>query len=100
MMRFELGLEKPNPRRAPISTATIAVSYFVGGLIPLLPNILTGAVDEAFRISVIVTGFALLAFGAVKGRFTGVNRLKSAAQTLLVGGLAAGAAFELARTFS
>ncbi len=100
MMRFELGLEKPNPARAPISAATIAVSYFVGGLIPLLPYILTGTVDEAFEISVIVTGFALLAFGAVKGHFTGVNRLKSAAQTLLVGGLAAGAAFGLARYFS
>ncbi len=100
MMRFELGLEKPNPQRAPISAATIAASYFVGGLIPLLPYILTGTVEEAFRISVIVTAAALLAFGAVKGHFTGVNRFKAAGQTLLVGGVAAGAAFGLARYFS
>ena len=99
MMRFELGLERPDPKRAPISAATIAISYFVGGLIPLLPYILVGTVGEAFKISVVVTGIALLIFGGVKGYFTGVNRFKSAAQTLLVGGLAAATAFGLAHLF-
>jgi VIT1/CCC1 family predicted Fe2+/Mn2+ transporter len=100
MMRFELGLEKPDPKRAPVSAATIAVSYLVGGLIPLLPYVVLSSVEEAFRVSVVVTGIALLIFGGVKGSFTGVNRLKSALQTLLVGGLAAGAAYSLAQLFS
>jgi VIT1/CCC1 family predicted Fe2+/Mn2+ transporter len=99
MMRFELGLERPNPSRAPISAATIAISYLVGGLIPLLPYILIDNVGEAFKISVMVTGISLLIFGGVKGYFTGVSRLKSAAQTLFVGGLAAAAAFGLAHLF-
>ena len=99
MMRFELGLEAPDPKRAPISAGTIGASYVVGGLIPLVPYMLTSTIDLALRISVLATGVALLCFGAVKGRFTGVNKLKSAAQTLLVGGLAAGAAFWLAHLF-
>jgi len=100
MMRFELGLEEPDPKRAPISAATIAVSYLVGGLIPLLPYMLAGNLRSALLYSVVFTGIALAAFGAVKGRLTGINPFKSAFQTLLVGGLAAGAAFYLAHLFS
>lgn len=96
MMRFELGLEKPEPKRAPISAATIAVSYLVGGLIPLAPYIVSDHLHTALLYSVIFTGLALVVFGAVKGRLTGINIFKSAFQTLLVGGLAAGAAFYLA----
>lgn len=99
MMRFELGLERPDPKRAPISAATIAVSYLVGGLIPLLPYMLTADMTEALKISVLTTGVALLVFGGVKGHFTGLNRFVSAGQTLLVGGLAAAAAFWLAHLF-
>lgn len=99
MMRFELGLERPNPRRAPISAATIAVSYLVGGAIPLIPYILNSDMHIALKWSVLFTGLALLIFGAVKGRLTGISMFKSAAQTLLVGGLAAGAAFYLASLF-
>jgi VIT1/CCC1 family predicted Fe2+/Mn2+ transporter len=99
MMRFELGLDQPDPRRAPISAATIAVSYLVGGLIPLLPYMLTHDLTEALKISVLTTGVALLIFGGVKGHFTGLNRFVSAGQTLLVGGLAAAAAFWLAHLF-
>lgn len=99
MMRFELGLERPDPRRAPISAVTIGTSYAVGGLIPLVPYMLTPSLTQALQISVIVTGVALVIFGWVKGHFTGVNKFKSALQTLLVGGLAAGAAFALARAF-
>ncbi len=99
MMRFELGLEQPNPNRAPISAATIGTAYLVGGLIPLIPYMLTGDMGTALKLSVVLTGTALLIFGAVKGHFTGANKLKAAAQTLLVGGLAAGAAFMLARAF-
>ncbi len=99
MMRFELSLDRPDPKRAPISAATIAVSYLVGGLIPLLPYMLTGNLTEALKISVLTTGVALLIFGGVKGHFTGLNRFVSAGQTLLVGGLAAAAAFWLAHLF-
>jgi VIT1/CCC1 family predicted Fe2+/Mn2+ transporter len=100
MMKFELGLERPDPKRAPISAATIAASYFVGGLIPLLPYILSEDLGTALRWSVACTGVALLAFGAVKGKLTGANPLKSSLQTALVGGLAAGAAFYLASLFA
>jgi vacuolar iron transporter family protein len=64
MMRFELGLERPDPKRAPISAATIAISYLVGGLIPLLPYMLTSNLTDALKISVLTTGVALLFSGA------------------------------------
>ena len=96
MMRFELGLERPDPRRAPISAGTIAVSYLAGGLVPLVPYMLAPSIGDAFKISVAATGVALALFGAVKGHFTGVNKFKAAFQTVLVGGLAAGAAYWLA----
>ena len=99
MMRFELGLERPDPKRAPISAATIGTSYLVGGLIPLVPYMLTSSISTALQISVAATAVALVCFGAVKGHFTGVNMLKAASQTLLVGGLAAGAAYWLAHLF-
>ena len=99
MMRFELGLEKPEPRRAMISAVTIGGAYVVGGLVPLVPYILSRDIATALRVSVISTGFVLLVFGAVKGHFTGVNHLRSGLQTLVVGGLAAMAAFVLARAF-
>lgn len=99
MMRFELGLEAPDPKRALTSALTIGGSYLVGGLIPLAPYFFSKNINEALLISVGVTGVALAVFGAVKGHFTGMNKFRSAAQTLLVGGLAAGAAFGLARLF-
>jgi VIT1/CCC1 family predicted Fe2+/Mn2+ transporter len=99
MMRFELGLEKPDPKRAPVSAATIAVAYFVGGLIPLFPYMIEDDIKRALLHSAAFTGVALLVFGAVKGKLTGADPLKSGAQTFLVGGLAAGAAFYLASFF-
>lgn len=100
MMRFELGLERPEPKRAPISAAAIATSYLIGGLIPLIPYMLAGSLKQALIYSVVFTGIALMIFGAVKGRLTGINPFKSGAQTLFVGGLAASAAFYLAHLFS
>jgi VIT1/CCC1 family predicted Fe2+/Mn2+ transporter len=99
MMRFELGLEEPDPKRAPISAGTIAASYLVGGMIPLTPYILLSSISEAFAYSVGFTGLALLVFGGIKGHFTGINKAKSAGQTLLVGGVAAAAAYGLAHAF-
>ena len=100
MIRFELGIERPDPRRAFTSAFTIGGAYIVGGLVPLVPYMLVPAVPDAMVWSVISTGVALLAFGAIKGRFTGMNLVRSAVQTLVVGGLAAGAAFGLAHAFS
>lgn len=99
MMRFELGLEKPDPKRAPISAATIAVSYLVGGLVPLVPYMISGDLRTALLYSIVCTGVALSVFGGVKGKLTGISVVKSGFQTLLVGGLAAGAAFYLAHLF-
>jgi vacuolar iron transporter family protein len=97
MMRFELGLEKPDPRRALRSALTIGGAYALGGLIPLGPYILLDDVGNALKISIVLTLAALAAFGYVKGRFTGSRPWKSALQTTLIGGVAASAAFAIAR---
>jgi vacuolar iron transporter family protein len=99
MLKFELGLEKPDPKRALMSALTIGFAYIVGGLVPLVPYMTTSSIQTALKISVVSTGVALLVFGAVKGHFTGASRVRSALQTLIVGGLAAAAAFGLARAF-
>ena len=105
MMRFELGLEKPDPKRARASALTIAFSYVAGGLIPLAPYIVAEyfhrvTISTALLTSVGLTVLALLIFGFVKGRFTGTRPLRSALQTALIGSLAAGAAFLIARLIS
>src|SRR5256886_12090532 len=105
MMRFELGLEKPDPKRALISALTIAAAYVAGGLIPLAPYIVTSfarqvSVTTALFYSVGLTLMALLVFGFIKGRFTGTRPARSALQTALIGSLAAGAAFLIARAIS
>src|SRR5580700_2797997 len=97
MMRFELGLERPDPKRARRSAATIAASYVLGGLVPLFPYMIVASVSTALLLSVGVTLIALFAFGYVKGRFTGLPPLRGAIQTTVIGGLAAGAAFGIAR---
>lgn len=98
MMRFELGLEEPEPSRAWKSALTIAGAYVVGGMVPLSAYLLIPSdVSAALRLSVVVTLAALAAFGALKGRFTGVAPLKAAFQTTLIGGAAAAAAFGIAR---
>lgn len=97
MMRFELGLEPPDPRRALQSAVTIALSYAISGFIPLGPYILVHSVTAALNISVVVTLLALFVFGYVKGRVTGISPLRSGWQTMLIGGVAAGAAFGIAR---
>jgi len=100
MMRFELGLEQPDPKRAITSALTIAGSYIVGGLIPLSPYFFFTPATKALFISVIATLLALLVFGYIKGRFTGTRPFRSAIQTALIGGLAAAAAFLIARLIS
>jgi len=99
MMRFELGLEKPDPRRALASAVTIAAAYIVGGFIPLGPYMALKA-GMALPASVGITLLALAIFGYVKGHFTGASPVRSSFQTVLIGGLAAGAAFLIARAIS
>ncbi len=100
MMRFELGLEAPDPKRAFTSALTIAGSYIVGGLIPLSPYFFFSPATKALYISVIATLLALLVFGYIKGQFTGTRPFRSALQTALIGGIAAAAAFLIARLIS
>jgi VIT1/CCC1 family predicted Fe2+/Mn2+ transporter len=100
MMRFELGLEEPQPSRAWKSALTIALAYVVGGMIPLSAYLLLPDARVALRLSVVVTVVALGVFGGIKGKFTGVPVLRSALQTSVIGGLAAAAAFGIARLIS
>ena len=100
MMRFELGLEKPDPKRAVVSAGTIAGAYIAGGFIPLGPYLFLPAASIALTVSVITTLLALAIFGYVKGHFTGAPPLRSASQTVLIGGLAAAVAFMIARVIS
>jgi VIT1/CCC1 family predicted Fe2+/Mn2+ transporter len=100
MMRFELGLDEPAPGRALGSAITIAFSYIVGGAVPLAPYLLSHTMADALRISIIITLIALLIFGGLKGRLLGSPVIRSAVQTMLIGGLAAAAAFALARLLS
>jgi VIT1/CCC1 family predicted Fe2+/Mn2+ transporter len=100
MMRFELGFEEPDPKRARNSAATIAVSYIAGGLVPLSSYMLTENLRTALYASVGVTLIALFIFGYVKGRLTGISPLRGGLQTVVIGGLASAAAFGLARWIS
>jgi VIT1/CCC1 family predicted Fe2+/Mn2+ transporter len=97
MMRFELGLERPDPRRVSFGALTIGGSYVIGGIIPLLPYLLVANTTEALAISAAGTLVALAVFGAVKGMITGVPVFASALQTAVIGGIAAAVAFVLAR---
>lgn len=97
MMRYELGLEQPDPKRAVTSAATIAASYIAGGFIPLSPYMTLANVTSGLIVSAAVTLVALGVFGYIKGRFTGVHPFRSASQTMVIGGLAAAAAFVLAK---
>jgi VIT1/CCC1 family predicted Fe2+/Mn2+ transporter len=100
MMRFELGLERPDPKRARRSAATIAGSYVAGGLIPLFPYMVFEQASTALACSVVVTLIALFIFGYVKGSYTGLPPLRGAIQTTLIGGAAAAAAFVIAKLIS
>ena len=100
MMRFELGLEKPDPKRALTSALTIGGAYAVGGFVPLAPYMALRSAATALLFSIAVTLLALLLFGFIKGRFTGMRPVRSALQTAFIGSVAAGAAFLIAKAIS
>ena len=99
MMRYELGLEEPDPKRAVSSAGTIAASYIGGGFIPLAPYFLLSNVETGLVASTAVTITALFIFGCIKARFTGIPMWRGGLQTTMIGGLAAAAAFSIARLF-
>ena len=100
MMRFELGLERPDPKRALTSAVTIGGAYAAGGFVPLAPYMFTPDTTTALLWSIGVTLLTLFVFGFIKGRYTGTRPMRSALQTALIGSAAAGAAFLLARLIS
>ena len=100
MMRFELGLERPDPRRLFQSPLIIGGAYVLGGLVPLSPYIALSNVSQALPASAAISLVALVAFGAFKGYFTGQKMFASAIQTALIGSLAAGAAYFIAKLVS
>ncbi|GAA0142863.1 hypothetical protein Leryth_007682 [Lithospermum erythrorhizon] len=97
MMKFELGLEKPDPKRALHSALTIAIAYIVGGFVPLAPYMFIPIARKAVLASVAVTIMALLVFGYAKGHFTGNKPVGSAIQTALIGVVASAVAFGMAK---
>lgn len=99
MMKYEMGLEKPDPKRAIKSALNIGLSYASGGLVPLSPYFFTTTAIEALKISAVLTLFCLFVFGFLKSRISGINPWVGAFRTSLIGALAAGAAFGVAKLF-
>lgn len=99
MMKYELGLDKPDPKRATKSALNIGLSYAIGGLVPLSPYFFTEEPVEALKISVAVTLLCLFIFGFLKSRITGVNPWGGALRVTMIGALAAAAAFGVAKLF-
>ena len=99
MMQFELGLDKPDPKRATKSALNIGLSYIAGGIIPLSPYFFISDSTEALKISVIATLICLFVFGYFKSRMTGVNPLWGALKVTMIGAVAAAAAFGVAKLF-
>jgi VIT1/CCC1 family predicted Fe2+/Mn2+ transporter len=100
MMRYELGLEKPEVKRAARSAFNIGVSYIIGGLIPLLAYIFTELPADGFMISTVTTLMALFIFGFVKSKIIGQPPFKGAIRVLIIGALAAGVAYITGRLFN
>jgi len=99
MMKHELGLEKPDPKRATKSALNIGLSYVAGGLVPLSPYFFINTPLAALKISVIVTLICLFIFGWFKSKMTGVAPFSGALKVMLIGAVAAAAAFGVAKLF-
>ncbi len=97
MMKYELGLDKPDPQRARKSAFNIGTSYIVGGLIPLSPYFFVTDGLAGLKISAVITLCCLFIFGYFKSKMTGVNPIGGALRVTIIGALAAGCAFAVAR---
>lgn len=99
MMKFELGLEKPDINRARNSAATIGISYAIGGIIPLSPYFFVDDAILGLKISVVITLLALFIFGFFKSKITGQHPWVGAIKVTSIGAAAAAAAFGVAKLF-
>lgn len=99
MMKYELGLDKPDPKRARKSALNIGLSYIVGGLIPLSPYFFTPDPHTGLKWSCVLTVICLFIFGFFKSRITGQNPWLGGIRVTVIGALAAAAAFFVARLF-
>jgi vacuolar iron transporter family protein len=99
MMKYELGLDKPDPRRATKSALNIGLSYIAGGIIPLSPYFFITDSAEALKISVVATLVCLFIFGFFKSKITGINPWWGALRVTMIGAMAAAAAFGVAKLF-
>ena len=99
MMKYELGLDAPDPKRARNSALNIGLSYIAGGIIPLSPYFFMKNSADALKISVVATLVCLFVFGYFKSKTTGVPPVGGALRVTLIGALAAGAAFAIASLF-
>lgn len=97
MMKHELGLEKPDEKRAAKSAFNIAMAYIIGGMVPLLPYFFLSNTIEGLKISAIITLICLFIFGYYKSKMTGISPFKGGLKVMLTGALAATAAFVIAR---
>ena len=97
MMKYELNLDKPDPKRARKSAFNIGTSYIVGGLVPLSPYFFVSSTQQGLIISVIITLICLYVFGFFKSKLTGVSPITGGFKIMLIGALAAGAAFAIAK---
>ncbi len=100
MMRYELGLEKPDAKRARNSAMNIGLSYVVGGMVPLSPYFFSSTPADGLKLSAIITVVCLFIFGFFKAKATGQNALGGAIRVMLIGSVAAAAAFFIARLFN
>ncbi|SDS09624.1 TIGR00267 family protein [Mucilaginibacter mallensis] len=100
MMKYELGLDKPDPNRATRSAITIGISYIIGGIIPLSPYFFIHDTQEALLFSCGITLLALFIFGYFKSKLTGQPPVSGGIKVVVIGALAAAAAFILARAIN
>ena len=100
MMRYELGLEKPDEKRAAKSAMNIAISYIIGGLVPLSPYFFASVPVDGLKWSCVITVICLFTFGFFKAKVTGQNPWSGAVRVMFIGSLAAAAAFFIAHLFN
>ena len=97
MMKFELGLEEPDPKRARKSAFNIGVSYVIGGMVPLMPYFFVSNSIDGLKISAVITLVCLYIFGFFKSKMTGINPWWGGVKVMFIGAIAAAAAFSIAK---
>jgi vacuolar iron transporter family protein len=97
MMKHELHLDEPDPKRATKSAFNIGISYIIGGLIPLSPYFFIAQPILALKVSVVFTLICLFVFGYFKSKITGVAPIIGGLKVAIIGAIAAAAAFSIAK---